>query len=151
MNQAEQNPSGWRLSIVADDVIFIVGYGNWTERNALDFFEDYRLSVEKFGGKSWAVMGDATEWGFDNPEVQKVLMKQNRWVVENGCRTACFYTGTGVLNRLMLYRLAQPDSDHYRFQVYPHRAKAVEALESGGFTVTEKQLNSFFRGEGERV
>ena len=85
-----------------------------------------------------------------NP-VQKIIRDQDRWAAGHGCRAACYYTGTGALNRLLLYRLAEPDSEHYRFRVYPHRAKAVEALESAGFSITDKQLNSFFRGEGERV
>jgi len=151
MGQVEQNPSGWRISTVADDVIFLVGYGSWKEQDALRFIEEYRLAVEQFDGKPWAVMGDATEWGFDDPAVQQIIRKQNGWVVAHGCRAGCYYTGTGALNRLLLYRLAEPDSENYRFRVYPHRAKAVEALETGGFSVTDKQLNSFFRGEGERV
>jgi hypothetical protein len=149
--ELKEQTAGWRINTVSENVIFVVGFGNWEEQDALDFFEEYRLLAGAFAGKPWAVLGDATEWEFDSPDVQKVLMRQNRWVVENGCRTSCFYTGAGALNRLLLYRLAVPDSDHYRFRVYPHRTKAVEALEAGGFSVTEKQLNSFFRGEGKRI
>ena len=75
----------------------------------------------------------------------------NRWIVDHGCRAGCFYTGPGALNRLLLYRLAIPDSGTYRFRVYPHRGRAVEALGASGFAITDKQLNSFFRGEGKRA
>ncbi|RKX76256.1 MAG: hypothetical protein DRZ90_16430 [Spirochaetes bacterium] len=151
MNQAGENPSGWRINTVSEDVIFIVGYGDWKEQDARGFCGEYRSVVESFGGKPWAVVGDATEWGFNDAGVQSLLRDHDRWIVANGCRAACFYTGEGALNRLMLYRLAEPDSDKYRFRVYPHRAKAVEALEAGGFSVTDKQLGSFFRGEGTRI
>ncbi len=151
MSAAEEASPGWRINTVSEDVLFIVGYGDWKEQDARGFCDEYRSVAESFGGKPWAVVGDATEWGFDDDAVQSLLRDHNRWIVENGCRAACFYTGAGALNRLLLYRLAEPDSDQYRFRVYPHRSKAVQALEAGGFSVTDKQLGSFFRGEGKRI
>ncbi len=146
-----QNPAGWRIGAAADNVIFLVGYGDWGESEAHSFCTEYMQIVESFGDKPWAVMGDATDWILEDPVVQDLIMNQNRWIVDHGCRAGCFYTGPGALNRLLLYRLAIPDSGTYRFRVYPHRGRALEALESSGFSVTDKQLNSFFRGEGKRA
>jgi len=150
MNQNGENPSGWRIGAVTDNLIFLVGYGSWGKPEALKFFEEYRTVVAGFGNNPWAVMADATEWGIGDGAVQEMFRDHERWIVEHGCRVACFYSGPGALNRLLLYRLAEPDSDDYQFRVYPYRGKAVEALDSGGFSVSEEQLNSFFRGDGQR-
>ncbi len=150
MKNAGGDLSGWRINAVADNVIFLVGFGDWDERVTQGFCSEYKQIIEDFGDKPWAVMGDATDWGLDDSVVQNLIRDQNRWIVDHGCRSACFYTGPGALNRLLLYRLAEPDSQEYSFRVYPHRGKAVEALDSNGYTVTDKQLNSFFRGEGKR-
>ena len=151
MDHDGQDPAGWRINAASDNVIFLVGFGVWNEQNAGRFCQEFKTLVESFEGRPWAVMGDGTDWIFDDPAVQNLLRDQNRWIVDHGCRAGCFYTGPGALNRLLLYRLAQPDSEEYQFRVYPHRSKAVEALAKSGFPVTEPQLERFFRGEGTRV
>jgi hypothetical protein len=95
-------------------------------------------------------VGDATDWHLDNKAVQGRIRDQNRWIVEHGCRAASYYTGPGALNRLLLYRLAEPDSVQFSFRVYPHRQKAIKALEDRGFHVSDQQLERFFRDEGGR-
>ena len=151
MSSKEGVLPGWRISKVSDDTVFVVGFGRWRAPDARGFSKEYRAVVNEFGGKPWAVLGDATEWGLNDSTVQQILRDNERWLVAHGCRSACFYTGEGTLNRLLLYRLAEPDTDNYRFRVYPHRSRAVEALVESGFTVSDKQLDSFFRGEGTRI
>lgn len=146
----DQNISGWRINTVGDNLIFLVGFGEWSETEARGFCTEYKQLVSGFGERSWAVIGDATDWNLDDPEVQELLRNQNRWITGHGCRAACFYTGPGALNRLLLYRLAEPDSDEFRFRVYPDRRRAVEALGNSGFPVSDPQLERFFRGEGSR-
>jgi hypothetical protein len=151
MDQDGQDPAGWRISAASDNVIFFVGFGVWNEQDAGRFCQEFTALVESFGERPWGVMGDGTDWIFGDPGVQNLLRDQNRWIVDHGCRAGCFYTGPGALNRLLLYRLVQPDSEEYQFRVYPHQSKAIEALEHSGFPVTEPQLERFFRGEGTRV
>lgn len=146
----EQDISGWRINTVGDNLIFLVGFGAWSAAEARDFCSEYKQLVTGFGDRSWAVLGDATDWNLDNPDVQALLKDQNRWITAHGCRAACFYTGPGALNRLLLYRLAEADSDKFSFRVYPDRRRAVMALEGNGFPVSEPQLERFFRGEGNR-
>ena len=95
-------------------------------------------------------MGDASDWGLEDSIVQDILRDHNRWLVDSGCRAGAFFTGPGAMNRLLLYRLAEPDSDRFRFRVYSRRQQAVTALEEDGFPVSATQLGGFFRGEGER-
>ena len=146
----EQTIAGWRISTVGDNLIFLVGFGTWTDREARDFCSEYRQLVEGFAGQPWAVVGDATDWHLDDKAVQAIIRDQNRWITGNGCRAACYYTGSGALNRLLLYRLAEPDSENFCFRVYPHRRRAISALEEQGFTVSDQQLERFFRDEGGR-
>ena len=146
-----QDIAGWRISRAGDRILFLVGFGVWTKTEALRFCDEYRSVVGGFEGQSWAILGDATNWVLDNPQVQNLIRDQNRWIVTAGCRAGSFYTGPGALNRLLLYRLAEPDSDDFHFRVHPHRQRAVEALEENGFAVSSTQLNSFFRGEGKRA
>lgn len=146
----EQDISGWRINTVGDNLIFLVGFGEWSGAEARDFCSEYKRLVGSFGERPWAVLGDASDWNLDNPDVQVLMKDQNRWITGHGCRAACFYTGIGALNRLLLYRLAEPDTENYRFRVYPDRLRAVEALENSGFPVSDPQLERFFREEGSR-
>ena len=145
-----QDIAGWRLGAASDNVVFFVGFGDWGEAEARRFGAEFKSVVNRMDG-GWGLLGDATDWTFEDPAVQRVIMDMNRWVVFKGCRAGCFYTGPGALNRLLLYRLAVPDGPGYRFRVYPDRARAVVALADSGFEVTEKQLTGFFRGEGKRA
>jgi hypothetical protein len=142
--------AGWRMKVVADNILFVVGFGVWDTAKAQVFCDEYKELSAGFGEEPWAVLGDATDWILDDVKVQKIIQEQNRWIVSAGCRAGCFYTGPGALNRLLLYRLAEPDSDSYRFRVYPDRMRAVQALMDAGFSITDPQLNRFFRGEGSR-
>lgn len=146
----DQDIAGWRLNAASDNVVFFVGFGEWGEVEARRFSTEFKTVVEQMEG-DWGLLGDATDWIFNNPAVQRIITDMNRWVVFKGCRTGCFYTGPGALNRLLLYRLAVPDGSGYRFRVYPDRARAVHALEEAGFSVTEEDLSGFFRGEGKRL
>jgi hypothetical protein len=145
-----QDITGWRLAAASDNVVFLVGFGEWREPVARRFSVEFKDMVEKLGD-DWALLGDATDWNLNDPAVQRILMDMNRWIVFKGCRAGCFYTGPGALNRLLLYRLAVPDGSGYRFRVYPDRARSVAALDEAGFPVTEDQLSGFFRGEGKRA
>ena len=144
-----QDIAGWRLSRAGDNVIFLVGFGRWTADVARKFCSEYRDTVSELVDRPWAVLGDATDWILDDGPVQDILRDHSRWIVDAGCRAGAFYSGPGALNRLLLYRLMEPDSDHFRFRVHSHRRRAVEALSENGFDLTDAQLNSFFRGEGE--
>ena len=145
------DPSGWRIKPVGDNVLFLVGLGVWNVDDTRRFCAEYAEVVRNLSGRPWAVLGDATDWKIDDKQVQLLLKAHNKWTVEAGCRAGSFYTGPGALNRLLLYRLVEPDSEQFQFRVHPHRRRAVEALSESGFVVTDSLLNSFFRGEGERI
>lgn len=142
--------AGWRMKVISDNVLFIVGFGVWDQSEARGFCDEFEELSAGFGRESWAVLGDATDWVLNDVRVQDVLRDQNSRIVSAGCRAGCYYTGLQAMNRLLLYRLVEPDSENYRFRVYPDRARAVNALIQSGFSVTEPQLNRFFRGEGGR-
>jgi len=144
------HPAGWRIKAATDNLVFLVGYGTWSTSVARGFCSEYRELVESFAGRSWAVLGDATDWELKDEDVQDLIRDQNRWIVSHGCRAGCFYTGPGALERLLLYRLAEPDTEDYRFRVYPDRRRSVEALAEAGYPVSDNQLERFFRGEGGR-
>lgn len=145
-----QDPAGWRIKQAGDNVLLLVGFGAWEPQDARRFCLEYRDTVSGFSDRPWAILGDATDWILEDRVVKDILRDHNRWIVEAGCRAGSFYTGSGALNRLLLYRLAEPDSEEFSFRVHPHRRRAVEALVENGFTISEDQINSFFRGEGTR-
>ena len=146
-----EDPPGWRIRKAGDNVLFLVGFGSWTEDDARRFCREHRQAADGFSGRPWAQMGDASDWNLEDPSVQEILQDHNRRLVEAGWRAGAFYTGPGAMNRLLLYRLVEPDSDRFRFRVYARRLQAVTALTEDGFPVSESQLGGFFRGEGERV
>ena len=146
----DQDIAGWRLGSASENVIFFAGFGEWKDTDVRRFSMEFRMYVERMEG-DWGLLGDAVDWNFNDPAVQHIIEDMNRWIVMRGCRAACFYTGPGALNRLLLYRMAVPDGSGYRFRVYPDRARAVAALEAAGFSVAEKDLSGFFRGEGKRL
>ena len=144
-----QDIAGWRLGAASDNVVFLVGFGAWGEVEARRFSDEFKEVVGRMSG-GWGLLGDATDWDLNHPAAQRILRDVNRWIVSRECRAGCFYSGPGALNRLLLYRLAEPDGSDYRFRVYPDRARAVSALSASGFDVSEQQLSRFFRGEGKR-
>ncbi len=141
---------GSRLAMGSDNVVFLVGFGSWGVKECRDFVSRFRALTSGLKDREWAVLGDATDWNFENPKALEIIADQNRWIVSHGCRASCYYAGTGALKRLLLYRLAMPDTQQYQFRVYSKRVKAVRALEERGFHLSDQQIERFFREEGSR-
>ncbi len=144
------DPPGWRLKQAGDSILFLVGFGFWDENTARRFDKEFRSAVSAMSSVSWALLGDASDWNLDDPAVQAILRQQNQWVVKAGCRAGAFYTGSRVMNRLLLYRLAEPDTDQYNCRVHSQQKQAVDALAASGFLIAESELSGFFREEGDR-
>lgn len=143
-------PVGWRMTRAKKPILLLVGFGEWGPEDARLFAEEFRETVSPFLGKPWAILGDATGWGINNPYTQREIRTIKRWSKENGCRIESYFVGKSALKRPLHYNLAPQDEKDYHFRAHASRESAVLAVIEAGFKVRPKEIGSFFRGDPGR-
>ncbi len=148
MSVKSAETAGYRLRCFTDDVVFLAGFGEWTEEHIQRFCEELSTLAKDLKNKEWVLLGDVTDLVLEAPDLQEKFRTCTHKMIDKGCSSVAFYTGPGALKRLSFYRLMEPDSPSFHFRVYLTRQRAVAALRGQGFEVLPEDINSFFREEG---
>ena len=56
-----------------ENLLFISSHGSWDGRVAKAFVQASQEMIQRFRGKSWAVLHDARDWSLGTPEIEPII------------------------------------------------------------------------------
>jgi hypothetical protein len=131
------SPHGEFKLHVSNNIILARLTGAWNEECANDFSQALRKHVKLLNNPKWGYLVFLDDWEISVPDIIPIVTDLATFCINNGLEKSAQIASESMMKKMYLEKMAVEKHDIFERQIFSEQDKAIEWLNSYGFTINE--------------
>jgi hypothetical protein len=122
---------------ISNNIILARLTGAWNEECAKNFSQAFRQHVKLLKKSKWGHLVFLDDWEISVPEIIPIVTDLATFCINNDLEKSAQVASESMMKKMYLEKMAVEKHDTFERQIFSDQGKAIEWLNSYGFTINE--------------